>query len=114
MEREGKNAFIILRKMTTKPLPLIILSLIIFTMMSPQQVSAQSINQKYGVFEGHSDIGNVEQPGNMTYNAEKQEYTIEGSGSNIWFGSDEFQFAWKKIKGDFILTCTGRICRKRS
>jgi len=98
--------------MKTKPLTLIILSLIIFTMMSPQQVSAQSINQKYGIFEGHSDIGNVEGPGNMTYNAEKQEYTIEGSGSNIWFDSDEFQFAWKKIKGDFILTAQDEFVGK--
>jgi len=64
----------------------------------------QSQDNRYGIFEGHADVGNVERPGSVTYDAEKQEYTIEGSGANIWFGSDEFQYVWKKIKGDFILT----------
>ena len=90
--------------MKTKPLPFIILSLILLTMSFPGFISAQMLNKQYGFFEGHSDVGNVEQQGNTTYNAEKQEYTIEGSGSNIWFANDEFQFVWKKIKGDFILT----------
>ncbi len=29
---------------------------------------------------------------------------MKGAGYNVWFGRDEFQYAFKKIKGDFILT----------
>ena len=38
------------------------------------------------------------------YDEASQVYTIRGSGSNIWFNRDEFQYAYKKIGGDFILT----------
>ena len=31
-------------------------------------------------------------------------YTLNGSGYNIWFNRDEFQYAYKKIKGNFTLT----------
>jgi hypothetical protein len=31
-------------------------------------------------------------------------YTLTGSGENIWFTSDAFQFAWKQISGDSALT----------
>ena len=31
------------------------------------------------------------------------EYTISGSGTNMWFVSDEFHFVWKKMNGNFIL-----------
>jgi Tol biopolymer transport system component len=67
-------------------------------------VSVNSQDNKLGIFEGHSDVGKVEHPGSVVYNSENQEYTIEGSGTNIWFGNDEFQYLWKKLKGDFILT----------
>lgn len=65
--------------------------------------AAYSQNTSSGIFKGHSDIGNVELPGSATYNSENQEYVIEGSGYNIWFERDEFQYLWRKIKGDFIL-----------
>ena len=57
-----------------------------------------------GIFESQNDIGKVNKPGSATYDAEKQEYTIKGSGANMWFGHDEFHFVWKRVKGDFILT----------
>ena len=37
------------------------------------------------------------------YNATDQQYTLSGAGTNMWLKSDEFHFAWKRIKGDFIL-----------
>jgi TolB protein len=56
-----------------------------------------------GIFEHHADVGAVKTPGTATYDAAAQAYTLQGSGTNIWFAADEFQFAWKKISGDFIL-----------
>src|SRR5690349_1492471 len=58
---------------------------------------------KPGVFEGQSDVGFVLHKGSTVYDASQQQYTLTGSGSNIWFTKDEFQYAWKKIKGNFIL-----------
>ncbi len=57
-----------------------------------------------GIFEDHVDVGNPKLAGNVTYNAADQVYILKGAGYNIWFGRDEFQYAYRKIKGDFILT----------
>ena len=63
--------------------------------------------QKTGVFDGHDDVGAVLHKGSTNYDAAKDQYRLTGSGSNIWFSHDEFQFAWKKMKGDFILQARG-------
>ena len=65
---------------------------------------AQQYNNSLGVFQSNSDVGNVKLPGKTVYDSEKQIYVLEGAGANIWYDQDEFQYAWKKIKGDFILT----------
>ncbi|HEX9513021.1 MAG TPA: DUF5050 domain-containing protein [Puia sp.] len=57
-----------------------------------------------GIFEDHVDIGNPKVSGSASYDEATQTYNIAGGGSNIWFNRDEFHFAYKKIKGDFILT----------
>lgn len=62
-----------------------------------------------GTFDGHTDIGNVKLQGSVTYNPERQEFTLRGSGENIWFDKDEFHFLWKGIKGDFIMRARGRF-----
>ncbi|MDB5229388.1 MAG: Periplasmic component of the Tol biopolymer transport system-like protein [Chitinophagaceae bacterium] len=65
--------------------------------------------QNNGVFEAHSDVGAVQHPGSLTYNASTGEYKLAGSGENIWFSKDEFHFAWKRMKGDFILQARGKF-----
>ena len=57
-----------------------------------------------GLFEGHGDVGAVLHAGSAEYDAAKRSYTIAGSGENMWFGTDGFQFAWKKASGDVTLT----------
>ncbi len=59
--------------------------------------------QNLGIFEGHGDIGAVLKPGSASYNAKIHQYELSGSGYNVWFDHDEFQFMWKRLKGDFIL-----------
>jgi TolB protein len=90
--------------MTKKTFYLIYSIIFILNPLNLNTMSAQELNKQYGLFAHHSDIGNVKLAGNVTYNTEKQTYTLEGSGKNIWFGNDEFHYVWKKIKGDFILT----------
>src|SRR6202008_2099484 len=43
-------------------------------------------------------------PGSAVYDSEKQEYTIEGAGSNMRQGRDELHYVWRRLKGQFILT----------
>src|SRR5258706_10239592 len=57
-----------------------------------------------GIFEGRGNIGTVLHAGSVEYDAAKRSYTIAGSGENMWFASDAFQFAWKKVSGDITLT----------
>jgi len=56
-----------------------------------------------GEFAGHSDIGAVRSPGSAAYDARTGVYTLQGSGANMWFQSDEGHFLWRRLKGDFIL-----------
>src|SRR6266850_6204145 len=65
---------------------------------------AQHSPTRTGTFEGHGDVGNVLHAGSVEYDAAERSYTIAGSGENMWFASDAFQFAWKKVSGDVTLT----------
>ncbi len=61
------------------------------------------------IFDGHADVGSCSLKGDIQFIPQTQEYILTGSGDNIWFGSDQFHFAWKKMKGDFILTADVRF-----
>jgi WD40 repeat protein len=56
-----------------------------------------------GDFEGHGDVGAPKRAGSATYNAVSQEYALASAGVNMWGQRDEFHFAWKMIKGDFMV-----------
>ena len=58
---------------------------------------------RLGQFEGRGDVGSPKISGSATYNAVSQEYAFAASGVNMWAQRDEFHFAWKRMKGDFIL-----------
>ena len=62
-----------------------------------------AFSQSVGIFDGHSDVGNNVKPGSADYIPATGQYVISGAGYNVWFDHDEFQYVWKKIKGDFIL-----------
>jgi TolB protein len=57
-----------------------------------------------GIFDGHTDVGNVTPPGTLTYDSAKGTYTITSAGANLWSTVDAFHFAWKKVSGDVSLT----------
>src|SRR6185312_16352246 len=62
-----------------------------------------SFSQPVGIFDNHQDIGTNVKPGSATYIPATDQYVISGAGYNIWADHDEFQFVYKKMKGDFIL-----------
>ncbi len=67
-------------------------------------VSGQSHPAPLGIFENHGDLGTVLHPGTATFDAAKSAYTITGSGDDMWFGEDDFHFAWKKVSGDVAIS----------
>lgn len=67
-------------------------------------ISSLSVfSQKVGIFDNHTDIGKNVKPGSATFIPQTGQYIISGAGYNVWGDHDEFQFVWKKMKGDFIL-----------
>ena len=62
-----------------------------------------------GIFNNHGDIGKPKLSGSTVYNSGEQTYSLKGAGYNIWFGRDEFQYAFNKVKGDFILTANFKM-----
>jgi Tol biopolymer transport system component len=77
----------------------IIITLLFLELLNTGGMMAQSV----GIFEGHNDIGTVLHPGTAGYDAKQGTYVLTGSGTNIWGSNDEFHFAWRKLKGNFIL-----------
>jgi TolB protein len=65
---------------------------------------AQNPGAQVGIFENHQGIGKVLHAGSAEFDASKKTYTVSGSGENMWFTADAFQFAWKRVSGDVALT----------
>lgn len=61
-------------------------------------------DQTIGIFKYNKDIGNPKNAGTAKYDPSSQIYTLSGSGYNIWFERDEFNYLYNKIAGDFIIT----------
>lgn len=57
-----------------------------------------------GIFENATDIGKIDLKGSSEFLADKGQYRITGSGKNIWFAEDAFQFLHKKVSGDLVFS----------
>lgn len=77
-------------------------SFLIGILLSGRSVLAQT--DTLGLFSNHADVGNPKNRGSAQYDKVTHTYLLKGSGYNIWFNRDEFQFLFKKIKGDFTAT----------
>jgi dipeptidyl aminopeptidase/acylaminoacyl peptidase len=54
-------------------------------------------------------VGRVTKRGSVTYDAQRDQYTIAGAGANMWLDRDDFHFVWKRLEGNFILTARARF-----
>lgn len=66
-------------------------------------VAVMARENPVGEFAGQGDVGSPKISGSASYDAARQEYTVTGAGSNMWFGRDECHFVWNTMTGDFIL-----------
>jgi len=80
----------------------------LMTLHAPASVAQEVL----GIFEGHTDVGKVSRPGAVSYDPELQQYTISGSGQNMWGAHDDFHFVWKKMSGNFILSLRAKFVGK--
>lgn len=56
-----------------------------------------------GQFAFSGDVGGPALAGSTEYDEVTQTYHMSAAGRNLWFGEDEFQFAWNIMEGDFIV-----------
>ena len=75
---------------------------LLFALGSIQGALAQQHN--IGIFKYNKDIGSPKNAGSAQYDAATQTYNLKGSGYNIWFERDEFNYVYNKVGGDFIIT----------
>ena len=95
-----------------KNLNLILVLLTVALYLSLTSISVRSQQASLGAFAGQSDVGKPSKLGSATYDSERQEYTVAGSGTNMWVGRDEFHFVWQRLKGNFILTTRAQFVGK--
>lgn len=75
-------------------------------------IATAAQEKNLGIFNSNSDIGKPKYAGSAQYNGTDQSYTLRGSGYNIWFGRDEFNYLFNKITGNFILTANFKFSGK--
>lgn len=84
------------------PLPLLAL----FASVALATSSLAADPESVGDFDYAGDVGSPALEGSASYDADAQVYTLSGAGTNMWGDRDEFQFAYNKLKGDFIVRAT--------
>jgi hypothetical protein len=82
---------------------LFLLTLTLLTSFAPSKI---------GQFDKSMDIGSPKLAGTSSYDAAKKEYTLKGSGYNIWFERDEFQYLFRELNGDFTVTADFELSGK--
>ena len=69
---------------------------ILYSIVATVVLSGFILNKKIGEFDMTTDIGNPKIVGSSDYDKNTKTYTLKGSGYNIWFERDEFQFLYKE------------------
>ena len=57
-------------------------------------------DEKIGIFDAHSDIGEIKLAGSASYDGPSKTYTVVGSGLNMWSDKDAFHYVYKKVAGN--------------
>lgn len=57
-----------------------------------------------GIFQKAADVGKVSHAGAVKYDAKAQTYSVTGGGANIWGSEDAFQYVWRELSGDAVMT----------
>lgn len=88
------------------PIPTIKILTFFTLVLIMSHTSSYSQQKSFNMFDESADVGNPKLAGNSEYDNTEQVYTLSGAGDNMWFDKDQFQFQYKKIKGNFIVRAT--------
>ena len=66
-------------------------------------------SMRIGLFEAHADIGDTPRKGSVVFDLGSKTYRVTGGGANMWSTVDAFQFAWRRVAGDFVITADVRF-----
>jgi TolB protein len=78
----------------------VVLEFFLISGLTMQTTYAQN---SVGIFTDSADVGQPKLAGSTQFDPATQRYSLAGGGFNMWDSRDEFQFAWKRIKGDFLI-----------
>src|SRR6476659_6021303 len=78
---------------------------LLFVCLVSASVFAQ--NGSLGTFTHSKDVGNPAIKGSVDFS--DGQYSITGSGANIWAKQDQFQYVWREMTGNFTVTATMRF-----
>jgi len=81
-----------------------VLEVLLFSLLACGAPAQDKKDSRLGVLEASGDVGTVLHAGSVDYDAAKGTYTVAGSGENMWFGKDAYQFVWKRMSGDLALS----------
>jgi TolB protein len=76
-------------------------TLLVISALASLLTFIQPLHAAIGDLDISADVGKVSHPG--TAKCDKGQYTVSGSGANIWKSEDAFQFVYKKMSGDLTL-----------
>ncbi len=83
-------------------------------------MAALGAGQTPPLFEANGDVGITPAKGKVDVDPIKAEYRVTGGGANIWGAVDAFQFAYKKMSGDIVMTAdihfvgTGAVAHRKA
>ena len=72
-------------------------------------IAAWSQAGKYGAFTSADDIGAPPLKGSTEFEAATGQYTITGTGTDIWGRVDQFHYLWRETSGDCAVTATTKF-----
>lgn len=79
-------------------------SLVLLASLALSGATAQTNPVAIGIFEGHEDVGTVLHAGFAHLDSASGSYSVTGSGENMWFGTDDFHFVWRRMSGDVSIS----------
>ena len=86
--------------------------LTLFAMNVARPVGGLSAQTQLAMFDGQADVGKVRHAGSVSFDAQRQSYTVAGSGQNMWGDHDDFHLVWKRLTGNFILSTRAHFLGK--
>jgi hypothetical protein len=64
----------------------------------------QAQTGRLGLFTGSDDVGAPPLKGSAAFDPATKEYTVTGTGADIWAKVDQFHYLWREISGNFVAT----------